>query len=340
MTNEEALIILSVDTLAVSPDGALPVKLAVKHHNRSRTINRCYRLSKHDLLELKSLLFNTGGRCKDIEEFPIIEEILQLQYAISLLREYVLDFSVTDIVNLYKKNKTLLMPLVYLKNLIRRARRANKKVEAQSYSSLLSRLRGYCPEGVAMDVTGMDADWFEGFKTYLQDAGCSPEATSGYLELLRKVYTGTCRISGAKELFPSGGGAGPDFPEKAFAHFTSQADIERLLALKLKDEGLSAARNLLLLKHYAPGIAFADLMELKLEDVHEDGIWYRRRPDNRLCFVALSCGALVMIRERMDSAYNLLFRSPFEDMNDGRKRLDLKLEYYKEQLEKLVKIHP
>jgi len=251
-----------------------------------------------------------------------------------------LDFGVMDIVHLYKNNKTLLMPLAYLRKLIRRARRANRRVEAQSYSFLLRKLRNYSPEVLSMDVTMMDTDWFEGFRAYLEDAGCSAEETSGNLELLWKVYADTCRVSGAKELFSPEGVSGPDFPEKAFAHFTNGGDIERLLALRIGDEGLSAARNLLLLKHYAPEIAFTDLIELKLEDMHEEGIWYRRRLDNRLCFVALSCGAIVTIRERMDSGYNLLFRSPFEDMNDGRKRLDLKLEYYKEQLERLVKIHP
>ncbi len=340
MTNEEALVSLSVDTVTFSPDNLLPVKLEVEQHHRKRMVNHVYQLSRADFEQLKPLLFGRGWKQWSLSTLPLLEDALELKYAISLLREHMLDFSVTDIVRLYKNNKMLLRPLVYLKKLIRCARRSNKKREAQSYSSLLRKLRGYCPEVVSMDVKMMDADWFEGFKTYLQASGCSVKETSGYMDLLWKVYSETCRVSGAKELFSPEGASVQDFPEKAFTHLVNGGDIERLLALRIREEGLSSARNLLLLKHYAPEIAFTDLLELKLEDVHEDGIWYRRRPDNRLCFVPLSCGAIVLIRERMGGGHNWLFRFPFEDMDDWRKRLDLKLKYYKEHMERLVRIYP
>ena len=340
MTNEEALVFVSVDTVALSPDHLLPVKLEVERHHRKRTVNHAYRLSETDFEQLKPLL--SGRRVKEcgLSTLPVVEDVLELKYANSLLREYMLDFSATDIVRLYKNNKMLLCPLVNLRKLIRRSRRANKPREAHSYSSLLRKLRSYCPEVISMDVKMMDAGWFAGFKNYLLDGGCSPEETALYMELLWRVYSETCRLSGAKELFSPEGDCGDDFSENAFSRFVHAGDIERLLALRIKDEGVASARNLLLLKHYAPEVAFADLLELKQEDVHEDGIWYRRRSDNRLCFVALSCGAVVLIRKRMGGGGNLLLHSPFEDMEDWRKRLELKLEYYKEQLDKLVRIHP
>lgn len=343
MTNEDSLIILSadtVDTIAASFDGISPMKLEVEHRNRRRTIDHSYHLSKKDLEDLRSLLLSTGGICKRAGTLSIIEDVLELQYAISLLKEHVIDFGVMDIVHLYKHNKALLMPVVHLRKLIRHVRRINKKIEAQSYSALLKKLLGYSPGVVFMDVRMIDTDWFLGFRAYLQDTGCSAEETSDYLDLLWQVYVETCRLSGAKVLCSLEGDSKRGFPGTDFNCRLTETELERLLEARIEEEHLSAARNLLLLKHWADEIAFVDLLDLKMEDVHGDGIWYRRRRDNKLCFVSLPFNVVCVIRKKMCRGDNLLFRFPFEEMKDERRRLELKSELYTEQLEKLVRLYP
>ncbi|MBP1613757.1 MAG: hypothetical protein H6Q13_1205 [Bacteroidetes bacterium] len=343
MITEDSLIILSVDTMdkiAASLDGISPMKLVVEHRNRRRTINDSYHLSKKDLEDLRSLLLSTSGICKRAGTLSIIEDVLELQYAISLLKELVLDFGVMDIVRLYKHNLTLLMPVVHLRKLIRNVRRINKKSEAQSYSALLKKLLGYSPRVVLMDVRMIDTDWFLGFRAYLQNTGCSAEEISDFLDLLWQVYVDTCRLSGAKVLCSLENGFERVSPGADFNCRLTETELEWLLKARIKDEHLLAARNLLLLKHWAGEIAFVDLLDLKMEDVHGDGIWYRRRRDNKLCFVSLPFNVVRVIRKKMCRGDNLLFRFPFEEMKDERKRLDLKSELYAKQLEKLVRLYP
>ena len=101
-----------------------------------------------------------------VEKDALCDDALQLQYAASLLRRYVTDFSVTDIVRLSRSNKKLPCPVFYLKKNIRSFREGGGKPGVQEYSLLLERLKEYAPDLEELDVEGMTPAWFAGVRTF------------------------------------------------------------------------------------------------------------------------------------------------------------------------------
>jgi len=331
MANDQSLVILSVDTLSSS------VSIEVKHHNKRRRINALDHLSLEDFNRLKPLLLDgPEARYADSETFPLVSEIVQLQYAISLLREYTVDFSVLDIVTLYRNNKALLMPVSHLKKLLRCARSLNRRSDVKSYSSLLKQVLAFSPDSVFMDVTMMKAGWFQRFREYLKNQACSEKEASDSLHLLWEVYVATCREGGAKVVYSPDDPSEERFQAKDFVCHLTESDVERL-SVEFVDEELLGSRNLLLLRHWITGIALVDLLDLKMEDIHHDGVWYRRRSDNRLCFIGLPFNIVCLIRQKLGTGDNRLLKSPYDDMENARARLELKQEWYAGQLDKICR---
>ncbi len=339
MINDDSLIILSVNKSTSLPEGTLAIKLEVEHRRKRRSIGHLNYLSQNDFDELKSFLLNAKEVCTRERSLPIVEDVLELQYAISLLKEHVLDFSVAGILRLYKSNKKISMPLVYLRKLITRLRRIDRNAEARAYSMLLRRLQEYSSDVTSLDLTMMDTHWFEGFRRYLKSLKYSGEKISDCMALLWQVYKDLCKMSGGKMISPVQGCNLGNFLNVDFLCSLTQEDIEKLFEIPIEDENLVAARNLLALRHWNAEMAFIDLLDLKMEDVHSSGIWYRRRIDNRLCFSKQPPEIINTIRTEMNRGENILFPSPFEKMKDDGRGLDLKMKFYMQQIWRFAELY-
>lgn len=261
-----------------------------------------------------------------------LDNTLQLRYAGSLLRRYVKDFSAEDVVRLCKSNQRLLRPAFYLKRYIRTLRCNGNQLGVYNYSFLLKELKEYAPDFDRLDVEETNREWFVGFKSYLDGKDGLKEKEKEKNDCIRlfwKIYAETCRTSRARVLYSADG---RDIPTDCQGDNLDCSLSDAELCLSAKESGNINRRNVcqLLLVKRQTGMNLSDLLELKEEDLFDEGIWYRKSKDNRLTFVSLPANTVALLRKNLSEmeGNGKLFVSPYDDMEDEHMRLDLAGKWY------------
>ncbi|WP_321480777.1 phage integrase SAM-like domain-containing protein [uncultured Bacteroides sp.] len=339
MENGKPLIVLSIDTLKRSVDETYPLIIEVMHYDKKRRLDTYYQVSEKEFVRLvKSvLLYTQKGDVHDAMLRYLLDEIIAIQYAITFLNSYVTDFTVADILKLYRLNQKPFLFIPYLKGIIQEYKKEGRKAKARLCSSLLQQTIAFHHSKRPLYFIQMDKKWLEAFRKYLLKLEISTQMIDSYWLILQEIYAnasseGLC----AKFINPFKENAFPTLSELK-CEFTI-SDIDNLFGLDLSENPeLAMARDICLFKHFADDMTFMDMIFIKRDDVYQDNIWFRRNKDNRLCLVDNN-ETLKRIIDKFTFTGVYLFPLPFERKQEYGNYFFKELRWYNGELKKIAKL--
>lgn len=172
---------------------------------------------------------------------------------------------------------------------------SNRIGTANNYRRAKSSLMNFL-DGEDLKFSQVDSAWVEDYSDWLMKRGMLRNSASFHLRILRAVFNKGVRRGLAKSDNPfSVAYTGIDKTRKRF--------VDRDVIMKLKELDLSESpklemtRNLFLFSLYARGMAFIDIVFLKMENLKGDEIIYRRRKTGQLLRVKVEREMRDIIKE-------------------------------------------
>jgi len=175
----------------------------------------------------------------------------------------------------------------YANEQIEELRRANRFGTARSYKGVISVLKDFCP-GKELQFQDINYKFLAKFEATHASKGNTPNGLSVYFRAIRAIYNKAIK-SGIveKELYPFA-----DYKIKSIP--TEKRALEWSLLTKIidkkikKDDECFNARNYFVASYMMYGMNFTDMAYLKITDIKDGRIQYRRRKTSKLYDIKLT----------------------------------------------------
>ncbi|MCM1503566.1 MAG: site-specific integrase [Muribaculum sp.] len=215
----------------------------------------------------------------------IKDNIQRLTAVIGNLNRTGSDYTVEEVVEMYKSADTVVGFVSFARMLIRDTRLLGRHTTAEHYASALNSLLRYHGEQ-EIPFGNFDHKLIAGYEGYLKSLNLCPNTTSYYMRNLRSIYNNAveqqlteCRDP-FKRIFTG--------VEKTVKRSVPVGIIKTLRRLDLSHRKmLDLARDLFLFSVYTRGMAFVDLAYLKRGNVKNGYLKYRRHKTARLLNIRL-----------------------------------------------------
>lgn len=261
-------------------DGTYPLVFQLIHHRKKRVIYSPYHLFTECFDEKKGKVVNRQHkRTTSVHEInDYIDNMLcELRETIDLLEEQEKDFSVADVVELYKSNQDNSFLLTYMEKLIRMLKEEGRIGTSNAYQSTLNRITRFLGKEVGLCFDGISVKWINGFISSLHKAGLKANTVNFYLRILRAVYNRASKegVEGANVVSPF---RYVTFSSvKTVKRAVNTASIQQIAKAPLEDKSrLELSRDLFLFSFYSRGMSFVDMAYLKDKNISNDTIYYIR----------------------------------------------------------------
>jgi integrase len=262
-------------------DGTYPLVFQIIHRRRKRVVYSPYHLHEETFDQDHSRVVNRRGRrVARLQEINVyIEATLKdLGQVVALLESHPDDFSVSDVVALYRSGQDNSFVVPYLRKLVDTIAGEGRTGTANAYRSTLSRLLRYLGQDESLSFEEITVHWLDGFVSHLSQSGLKINTVNFYLRILRAVYNRAWReeVPGAHFISPFRKihiGTVRTTKRAVSQECIRQISRERVV----NDARLDLARDLFLFSFYSRGMPFVDMAFLRHSDITGDTIRYSRR---------------------------------------------------------------
>ncbi|MBP1593060.1 MAG: Tyrosine type site-specific recombinase [Bacteroidetes bacterium] len=269
-----------LNTFRATKNGSYPLVFQILHKRKKKVIYSSYHLYSEFFDNKMMKIVNYKGRkCPHADEINeyIDSTVHSIESTLSFLEEQGRDFSVSDIVELYKSNKDNSFVIVYMRNLIMSLKDEGKTGTANAYQSTLNCLLRYLGKNRCFCFNEITVKWLNQFISWLHKADLKTNTVNFYLRILRAVYnraynegvSGVCSFSPFRKI------------SLASAKTTKRAidsdSINQIVNATIdSDNRLVLARDLFLFSFYSRGMSFVDMAFLKYSNISDGVIYYIR----------------------------------------------------------------
>ena len=248
-------------------------------------------------------------------------------------------FDLLDVSRAFRSQRcsTSLVDFVY--NAIDHLTIINRHGTAQNYASAIKSFMAF-RENCDIDLSEIDSDMMQRYEAHLIGRGVSPNTISFYMRNLRALYNQAVEQGITPQCNP-------------FRHvYTGIAktmkralplkSVQRILSLDLHDKPLlDFARDMFMFSFYTRGMSFVDMAHLKVANVKDNILYYRRQKTGQQLQIRLEKPMLDIInkyREKAHSPYLLpICKSP-DDTYQSYKMAMARVNKYLKQVGRLADI--
>ena len=248
-------------------------------------------------------------------------------------------FDFLDVSRVFRaqRSSTSLVDFVY--NAIDHLTVLKRHGTAQNYASAIKSFMAF-HENSDVDLSDIDSDMMQRYEAYLIDRGVSPNTISFYMRNLRALYNQAVEQNITPQRNP-------------FRHvYTGIAktmkralplkSIQRILSLDLHDKPLlDFARDMFMLSFYTRGMSFVDMAHLKVANVKDNILYYRRQKTGQQLQIRLEQPMLDIInkyREKAHSPYLLPICKSLDDSHRSYRMAMARVNKYLKQVGRLADI--
>jgi integrase len=264
----------------IRKDGTYPLVVQIIHRRRKRLLYSPYHLHEENFDIMRCRVVNR--RARRIRELPQINayidsSLLGLQQILERLEQNPEDFSVSDIVALYRSGQDCSFVVPYMRLLIDTIDQEGRTGTACAYRSTLHCLLRFLGSDECLTFEDLSVRWLNNFVSYLNQCSLKPNTVNFYLRILRAVYNRALRedIPGTHFLSP--------FQKIRIGTVrTAKRAISKECMLQIaqeregNDRRLDLARDLFLFSFYSRGMPFVDMAFLKYSNMVGNTIYYAR----------------------------------------------------------------
>lgn len=260
-------------------DGTYPLVIQLIHKRKKRLIYSPYHLCVDCFDEKNMRVINNGRRISHASEINdyLASTIHSLQLTLSFFEEQETDFSVSDVVDLYKLNKDNSFVLVYMHNLISVLMEEKKAGTCNAYRSTYNCLIRFLGKNKLLCFSDITVKWLNAFVCWLHKSSLKANTVNFYLRILRAVYNralnegvaGTNPLSPFRKIILSS--------VKTAKRAVDGDTINRIVHANIgNDSRLELSRDLFLFSFYSRGMPFVDMAFLKYNNISNNTICYIR----------------------------------------------------------------
>lgn len=277
-------ITLSIDTRRKRKDGMCPIIFRLSHHRKTITISTGFAVPPEYWNEKKR---EVKGTYKGVSSVPRLNNMLtkkktELRDDINLLEEnkQLEALGISDLKRILTKTTKKISFFEYTQELIDEMEEAQKFGNARAYKSVLGALRNFYRRK-SLRFQEVNYSFLKKFEIAHLKKGNSINGLSTYMRTIRAIYNKAIH----QEIVSA-----ESYPFRKYKIKTeptakraiSKDKIKRILDLELKPATpIFHARNYFLCSYLMNGISFIDMAFLKMENVIDGRIQYKRQKTAR-----------------------------------------------------------
>lgn len=300
-----------------------------------RLLKECFDKKKGAVISRRK---KGGDSVNEINEY-IRSTLYELKMVVSFLEEQENDFSVSDILNLYRSNRDNSFFFIYMRKLMIELKEEGRVGTANAYQSTLNRIIKFVGEDEMLCFDEITVKWLNSFIGWLQREKLAQNTINFYCRILRAVYNRACNegVNGVSCESP--------FKKVTFnsVKTTKRAidgiTIKKIVNAKIdNNKRLELTRDVFLFSFYTRGMSFVDMAYLKYINIDGDMINYSRSKTGQPLKVRIvpplrtiiekykndSEYVLPILKSRSRSLYNQ-YRCGLRKFNNQLKQLSLEL---------------
>lgn len=294
--NMTTKIKISLDTRRMKKDGTYPIVLRISHQQRTAVIQTGYAVPQKDWNDRR-------GEVK--KSFKGVNSVSRLNNNLIKMKAELLDkireleekdqfsgLSVKEIKDLLTRKQSSLSFLTFTESLIKDFQEAQRFGNARSYTTVLGVLKSFCKNKGKSDLQFREVTYrfLKRFEHAHLAKGNSINSLAVYMRTIRAIYNkGIKEGLIEREHYPFHEYKIQTEPTKKRA--ISIENLHKIVELNLSEEEelkLFHYRNYFLTSYILWGISFMDLAFLRLENIMNDRIKYRRRKTSKLYDIKLT----------------------------------------------------
>lgn len=320
-------------------DNRHPLMMQIIHNKKVKRINLGYSLYKEEWDSKNTKVKGKGDLAAEINSF-IIEELEKANTQLMNLKRAKTQFSVDELIGKIKAPSIGKSFTQYTNELIDRLRKANKLGNADSYQWALNAIHNFTGK---KDVSFSDIDFkfLSGLKEYHLGNGNSINGLNVYLRAIRAIYNKAINEGIVnKENYPF-----DKFKlqnEKTQKRAIPKEDIQKIANMELKENTEHwHTRNLFLFSFYTIGMNWSDMAKLKIKNISNGRIIYKRTKTHKEYSIALNPKIQTILdyyttgKKLDDYLFPIIDRT--ENIEDTRKDIRNKLKTFNKYLDTLGK---
>ena len=248
------------------------------HKRIIRQLKTDYRIFTHEWnVQNDKIIIDKGDRCDFLQsvQVKISWDVKRLRSIINKLEDNHLKYTSDDVISAFQKSVNEQSLFNFMQGIIAHLKQMGKTRTAENYSYALKSFMQF-RQGKDVPLSEMDSDLMQLYESYLQSKGAVRNTSSFYLRILRAVYNRALEKGLTKERNPfKHVYTGVD---KTVKRAISLPAIKRMKNLDLSlQPSLEFARDMFLFSFYTRGMAFVDMAYLKMKDLQNGTLSYRRR---------------------------------------------------------------
>jgi len=303
-------------------EGSLFIR--VIHHRKALSITTSFQLFPSEWNEQhRKVIYHPEGASRflylsGIEKMMVLEKEL-LKSIINTLEEQG-EFSVTDIVRLYRLRKSGVPMLPFVEKLADRLTTHGQYRTARAYRTTSRGLVHFTGKD-SFTLTDVRSSLLKEFQEDMIGKGKTLNTVSFYMRNLRAIYNRAIReslVESPKKNPFEGVYTGVEQTKKRALSKEDMALLSQdLLSIKTKKEetsrnsvALSGAQRLFLFSFHARGMSFVDVAFLKKSDIRNNILTYRRRKTGQQLEMAVSVEMYRIINSFRDETKNSPYLFP------------------------------
>ncbi len=211
---------------------------------------------------------------------------LKLENRIIELESTRMEFTVDDIIRAVKTQDTHTTFFQYTEKIIKELNDAKKIGNRDMYKTMLSAVKKYTNTDFFLEE--LDYKWLKGFESYFYSRGVSVNGLNVYMRTIRAVLNRAIKekILG-REHYPF-----VEYKikfEKPAKRAISKEDLKKIKELELKkDSDLWHSQNMFLFSFYTLGMSWIDMAYLRIENIKQGRVFYKRAKTGKEYNIALT----------------------------------------------------
>jgi integrase len=261
-------------------DGRYPLVFQIIHRRRKRLLYSPYHLYEESFDVNHGWVVNRRSRrVPDISKINayISANLLELQQIIESLENRPEDYSVSDIVQLYRFGQDRRFVVPYMRQLVGIIEQEGRTGTASAYRSTLNCLIHYIGQNETLSFEDISVRWLNDLVSYLHSRDLKQNTVNFYLRILRAVYNRAW-----KEEVPGAHFISPFRKIRIGTVRTAKRAVSKECIIQIakergnNDKNIDLARDLFLFSFYSRGMPFVDMAFLKYSDITGNVIRYTR----------------------------------------------------------------
>jgi len=261
-------------------DGRYPLVFQIIHRRKKRLLYSPYHLHEQNFdVDHGRVINRRGRRVADLAQINtyILSNLQEIRQTIDNLEHRTEDYSVSDVVQLYRFGQDRSFVIPYMRRLIDTIEREGRIGTACAYRSTLNCLLRYLGQNEHLSFEDISPRWLNGFVSHLHQCDLKPNTINFYLRILRAVYNRAWReeVPGAHFISPFRK-VHIGTVRTAKRAVSKECILQIAKEREINDKRLEMARDLFLFSFYSRGMPFVDMAFLKYSNISGNTIHYIR----------------------------------------------------------------